>query len=343
MTYQPPRRSDGTIQELRAKAQWPVDRPFRILSIDGGGIAGVLPAAYLAELEKRFLGGQSIAKCFDLIAGTSTGGIIALGLSAGLTAQEVLAFYEQRGGLLFPKGNPWSRFWRKQRQNFRYVYDPKVLQAELRQVFGQRVLDEAQTRLVIPSYEGVHGEPWIYKTPHHLDFTKDRHEQMVNVALATSAAPAHFPSFRHNDYIYVDGGIWANNPVMNAIVDALSCFDVERRSVKVLSLGCGETVHKVNPGMANGGFFQWRKVIQPAVRAQSRNALGQAFLLLGKDNVVRVDAPESEKPVPLDDHARACSELPNMARALAEANGHLVFERYLSDQVEPFSSVFNAA
>ena len=78
MNYIPLRRSDGTIQHARLKQPWPQGRPFRILSIDGGGIRGVFPAAFLAELEKRFLGATSIANHFDMIAGTSTGGIIAL-------------------------------------------------------------------------------------------------------------------------------------------------------------------------------------------------------------------------------------------------------------------------
>ena len=89
MNYVPPRRSDGTIQTRRPQQPWPKDRPFRILSIDGGGICGILPASVLAQLEQRFLGGQSVARHFDMIAGTSTGGIIALGLAHGLTAKAI--------------------------------------------------------------------------------------------------------------------------------------------------------------------------------------------------------------------------------------------------------------
>src|SRR3954471_11858373 len=89
MSYVPPRRSDGTIQSRRPQQPWPKDRPFRILSIDGGGICGILPAAVLAELERRFLDGRSVAAHFDMVAGTSTGGIIALGLARGRTATEI--------------------------------------------------------------------------------------------------------------------------------------------------------------------------------------------------------------------------------------------------------------
>lgn len=95
MSYIPPRRSDGTIQHTRLKQPWPQGRPFRILSIDGGGIRGVFPAAVLAELENRFLNGGSIANHFDMIAGTSTGGIIALALAHGMTAQQALTHISQ--------------------------------------------------------------------------------------------------------------------------------------------------------------------------------------------------------------------------------------------------------
>lgn len=96
-----PRRSDGTIQQKRVKQPWPRDRLFKILSIDGGGIRGVFPAAYLAELENRFLCGSPITSHFDMVAGTSTGGIIRLALAKGLTAQDALRIYLDKGEDIF--------------------------------------------------------------------------------------------------------------------------------------------------------------------------------------------------------------------------------------------------
>ena len=81
---QPPKRSAGSLPTRRVPLPWPDDEPFRILSIDGGGIKGILPSALLAEVEREIMGGESAGRYFDLIAGTSTGGIIALGLSIGL-------------------------------------------------------------------------------------------------------------------------------------------------------------------------------------------------------------------------------------------------------------------
>ncbi|WP_297494681.1 CBASS cGAMP-activated phospholipase [Acidocella sp.] len=338
MTYVPPRRSDGAIQHRRQVLPWPSDRPFRILSIDGGGICGILPSSVLAELENRFLGGTSIAGHFDLIAGTSTGGIIALGLAHGLTAAEIRNFYVDRGDRVFSNPNALVRLWRKVRRFRRNAYDSTALHEELLTIFGETTLGDARTRLCIPSFEGIHGDIWLFKTPHHPDYKKDRFERMVNVALATSAAPTYLRALPNNGYMMVDGGIWANNPVMNAVTEALSCFDIERQQIQILSLGCGETSFKVDDSRAVGGLLSWRNVLRAAMRAQSLNALGQAGLLLGKENLVRIDAPETPNPIAMDDHRRAKAELPAMARSLAEASGQHIRHIFLQERAQPYKA-----
>lgn len=336
MSYVPPRRSDGTLQTQRVALPWPKNRPFCILSIDGGGICGILPAAVLAELERRYLGGASIARHFDMIAGTSTGGIIALGLAHGMTAANVLEIYVERGGNIFPPTSKLGRLCRLIRQGQRTVYERRPLEDELLRIFGQTTFGEAGVRLCIPAFEGRHGEPWLYKTPHHPDYKMDRSARMVTVGLATAAAPTFLESLPNDGYVMVDGGLWANNPVMNALVDALACFDLDRRQIQILSLGCGETTFKVDDRRAKGGFLQWWNVIQAAMRAQSLNALGQAYLLIGKDHVMRLDAPESPNPIALDDYRRAKEELPLMARSLVEGAGREVQRVFLSDLAQPY-------
>ena len=338
MNYMPPRRSDGTIQHTRLKLPWPAGRLFRILSIDGGGIRGVFPAAYLAELETRFLGGQSIARHFDMVAGTSTGGIIALALAHGMTAQEALCIYTERGTHIFPprSGLGWLR------QRVRWLSAPKhdqeKLKQELLRVFQDKVLDAATIRLVIPSFEGRHGEPFIYKTPHHPDYQKDRHQRFAHVALHTTAAPTYFEGVDNDGLIMIDGGIWANNPVMNALVDALACYDVPRENIRILSLGTGESTFTIDEKARTGGLKEWAlmRAFNAAARAQSKNAMGQAYLLAGKNNVVRIDVPESANAIAMDDVQRALDELPAVARSLVEGSGHHVHGTFLQDHVDPF-------
>ena len=339
MNYVPARRSDGTNQVRRVQLPWPKDRPFRILSIDGGGICGILPAAILAELEHRFLDGRPITDYFDMIAGTSTGGIIALGLAKGLTAAEVRDIYIERGGNIFPPANWFGSIIRKVRQLHRYVYERAPLEAELLRIFKDTALGESNVRLCIPAFEGFHGEPWIYKTAHHPDYKRDKFASMVTVGMATAAAPTFFAALPNNGYVMVDGGLWANNPTMNALVDALACYDLDRRQIQILSLGCGETTFKVNASRSLGGMIQWRKAIAAAMRAQSHNALGQANLLVGKDQVIRLDAPESSNPIALDDYQRAREELPLMARSLVEASGHQIAKVFFEAPVSQFTPI----
>jgi patatin-like phospholipase/acyl hydrolase len=341
MNYVPPRRSDGTIQHQRTQQPWPKERPFRILSIDGGGICGVLPASILAEVERRFLDGKSIAHHFDLITGTSTGGLLALGLAAGMTAKGLQEFYKERGPYIFPtrKGvaGGLGSWFRKRKRVVATAYDADTLEQELLRVFDHKVLADAQTRLCIPSFEGTHGEPWIFKTPHHPDYKVDRHEKMVRVARATSAAPTYFRSLKDLGYELVDGGLWANNPIMIGLVDALACFGIERRQVYILSLGSGESSFRVSDRQSSGGMIQWRNALDGAMRAQSLNAMGQAYLLVGKDHVLRLDAPKTPNPIEMDDSDRAIAEMPDMARALVESAGHRINDLFLETTVEPYS------
>jgi patatin-like phospholipase/acyl hydrolase len=336
MTYLPPPRSDGSIQTRRVPQPWPQDKPFRILSIDGGGICGILPAAVLAELEHRFLDGKSIANYFDMIAGTSTGGVIALALAYGKTSAEIRDIYMEKGGAIFPPASKLGRLIRLIRQGHRTVYERGPLEDELLKIFGEATFGEAQTRLCIPTFEGRHGEPWIFKTPHHPDYKRDRHERMVRVATSTAAAPTFFEAVPNNGYLMVDGGIWANNPIMNALVDVLACYEIDRSQIEILSLGCGETTFKVDDSRARGGLLHWWNVIRAAMRAQSLNALGQAYLLIGKDHVMRVDAPESPNAIALDDYRRARDELPAMARSLVESAGREISRIFLAAEADAY-------
>jgi patatin-like phospholipase/acyl hydrolase len=338
MNYIPPRRSDGTIQHTRVKLPWPKDRLFRILAIDGGGIRGVFPAAYLAEIEKRFLQGRSIAHSFDMIAGTSTGGIIALALADGLTAQEALKIYVDRGDRIFPPRRGLGKVARFFRWTRAPKYDGEALKSELLDVFGDKVLDAAGTRLVIPSFEGRHGEPFIYKTPHHPDYQKDRHKKFAHVALHTTAAPTYFAGVEDDGYVMLDGGLWANNPVMNAVVDALACYDIAREQIRVLSLGTGDSTFTVPERVRNGGIAHWAllRAFTAASRAQSKNALGQTYLLIGKSNVLRIDVPETDNAIALDDVARSLKELPLAARALVDGSGHRAETLFLQDEADVF-------
>ena len=333
----PPRRSSGAIRHRRMQLSWPEGRDFRILSIDGGGIRGIFPAAFLAGLEERYLDGQPISRYFDLITGTSTGGIIAIGLGAGLRASDIASLYIERGCEVFPPASGLSRSFRSLAQLVRYRYDRKALTTILTDLLGERLLGDSEVRLCIPSFDGTHGDLYIFKTPHHPDFRLDAKEKMVKVAAATSAAPTFYRPLEDGGYTFVDGGVGGNNPTMIGLVDALSCFSVPRGRVRILSLGCGENPYTVGEIRKRlGGKLTWHDIIFAAMRFQSLSAVGQAGLLIGADRVLRVDAPLNGKPIKMDDWARSKAELPDAAERSLVAYGEQIRRDILTEPAVPY-------
>lgn len=160
----------------------------------------------------------------------------------------------------------------------------------------------------------------------------------LDVALHTAAAPIIYPGVENDGYVMFDGGVWANNPVMNALVDALACFDIARESVRILSLGTGEPTFTIDERARNGGLKDWAplRLFDAAARAQSRNALGQAYLLVGKNNVTRIDVPESDAAIAMDEVARSVRELPMAARSFVESAGHHIEHVFLGHTAEQF-------
>lgn len=209
----------------------------------------------------------------------------------------------------------------------------------LSDTFGDRKFSEAKTRLCIPSFDGLHGEVHIFKTPHHPDFRKDTKERMTKVAAATSAAPTFFRPLEDGGYKFVDGGVWANNPIMIALVDALSCFSIPRKRIRILSLGCGDDGYTVGRlKMLLGGILAWHDVFSAAMSFQSLNALGQAGLLIGADRIVRV-TPTLKKKIELDDWTRSVAELPHVAEGELDKIGETVASVFLEKPVDPYQPI----
>ncbi|MCY3857282.1 MAG: CBASS cGAMP-activated phospholipase [Gammaproteobacteria bacterium] len=343
-----PRRSAGTLPGRRVPLPWPEEKEFRILSIDGGGIRGVFPAAFLAELEHRYLGDSSIANYFDLIAGTSTGGIIALGLAAGLCASDLRELYISRGHEVFPPPSggilALPKNWiGKARRLFKYRYDSESLKRVIECTLGTRKFGEAKVRLCIPSADGKHSEPYIFKTPHHPDYKKDKKEYMTKVAMATAAAPTFFQPFADSGYIFLDGGLWANDPIMVGLVDSLSCYSIDRAQVRILSIGCGSRPYIINRKRVRGGLWAWRKIIESAMHLQSSNALGQAGLLIGRDRITRVDPGPIGASIELDDWAGAIDTLPRYARKSADRFGPKLSVNMLYQRADEYRPILEQA
>ena len=196
---------------------------FKILSIDGGGIKGLYPARILQLIEEQY--DIKIADQFDMICGTSTGGLIALALSIKKPASEIVSLYQNKGPIIFP--DPKNKI-QKSIQKLRQVafggkYKNNDFKRILTDFFGSTTLQDASTFLCIPSFNLTIGMPRVFKNPHGT-FFKDANITMVDAALATSAAPSFLPIHQINNALYCDGGLWANNPALCGLLEALDYF-----------------------------------------------------------------------------------------------------------------------
>ncbi len=305
-------RRVNSLKTQREKLPWPKGQPFRILSLDGGGIKGVYGAVILSRIERELTNGVPIARYFDMIAGTSTGGIMGIGLGLGIPASDIEDLYIKRGKKIFP---PWRRRIPLVKY-FRTRYDYKALLHELQEAFGDRLFGESETRLVIPAFLGPKSEIAVLKTDHHPDFKRDHAMPAWEVARATSAAPAFFQAHdvvgdEDEPGMFLDGGVWANSPIMAALVDALSAYDVSRDDIRILSIGTGEEPFEITRWQARGGFLQWAEIIKAAIFLTTDNAQSQAALLIGPQRITRLN-PEAGC-IEMDDWQRAVELLPPAA------------------------------
>lgn len=167
-------------------------KTFKILSIDGGGIKGLYSARILDKFEKKF--NCKTSDYFDMICGTSTGGLIALALTSKISAEEICEFYEKKGEIIFPKQRviktPFGKldigFWKQ--AFLKGKYSNKGLKDSLNEIFGNKKIGEANNLLCIPSYSVTEAKPKVFKFNHtEGDFSRDNEASMIDIALATSA------------------------------------------------------------------------------------------------------------------------------------------------------------
>jgi len=262
----------------------------------------------------------SVATCFDMVAGTSTGGILALGIGLGIPCTQIYNIYASEGNKIFPPvGNGFIGKLRRAtlwtRRIFTHGYKSAPLEAALKKVFGNRRLGESVVPLCIPAYEALHGEPYVYKTRHHPRYKLDHLKKCVDIGLATTAAPTFFKPHQNEGYVMLDGGVLANNPIMVAVVDALACFNLKPQQIQVVSVGFGDKPYAIPRWKtAWGGMFVHRALAIGMMSIQSQNALGQAKLLIGgPEGILRITPDYQCKPFDLDDYDRSIADLPSAA------------------------------
>jgi len=255
-------------------------KPFKILSIDGGGIKGLYSASVLARLEEK--AGVKSGDCFDMICGTSTGGLIALGLANEMSADDLVKLYLEDGKQIFPTAENRQLRWIQRKivqvatQTFFWgKFRNKNLKNILDRTFGDTTLGQLKNLVIIPSFNLTSGMPRIFKFPHKEgDYSMDKNIKLVDAALATSAAPTYFPIHSIDDTLFIDGGVWANNPSLCGLLEAIKFFvgeDKEYSHVEILSIASISQASGWPSGVRKKrSFIGWReKLIQTSMDGQA--------------------------------------------------------------------------
>ena len=303
--------------------------PVRVLSIDGGGIRGVIPAAVLVEIEGRT--GRTVSELFDLVAGTSTGGIIALALTAPgehgaprWRASDLLELYRREGEHIFSR-SVWQRI-----TSAEGVLDEKYpadgLEAALAKYFGDARLRDALTPVLVTAYELERRKPFFFRSRRAaVDPVYDF--PMREAARATSAAPTYFePPQLVNEadgerYALVDGGVFANNPSMCAYAEILS--EDRRADVLVVSLGTGQLNRPIHYADAKDwGLLGWaRQIFKVVLDGVSDTTDYELEQLLGPERHARLQIELIGASDDLDDASpQNIANLETKARELIAAN-----------------------
>lgn len=335
---------------------------FQVLSLVGGGIRGAFTAALLCALEEKL--GRPIYEAFDMIAGTSTGGIIAAGLASGKTGHEVRQFYDECGEAIFsPRPRfqgagmmyfffPLANFLFHRRTGqpldpmFRARYCPFALEDTLKSAFGDTTVGQArQSRLIIPSVNLTQGKPHVFRTPHLPIGVENRDLKITDVLLAATAAPTYFPhKVMPDGHAYADGGLWATDPSMLALSEAIRVQHLDeataapgtfhRHDIHLLSIGTGRFRFSLSPPGADAGSLFWAQHVADVMGTSQVEGVHRPleFQLGDRYTHLNFDMPENW---PMDDTSYI-SDLFEQGELVADKEFDRLNESFLNHQREAY-------
>lgn len=264
---------------------------YHVLALSGGGYRGLYSASILRQLEEIL--GKPLAEHFDLICGTSAGGLLALGLAAEIPAAELQQMFEKDGSRIFGSRDWWRRltgfFLRAKHSNV-------GLRDVLTEKFGSKSIGDLKHRVLIPAVNYSTGKGQFFKTPHHPSFELDHQLTLVEVGLATSAAPVYFPIVRNARGAFVDGGLVGNAPGFFGLHEIKTFIAGDGPAkIRVLSIGTmtnGATM-KGNTKL-DRGLFQWKESLFDLVISAQESSVDYMLRQILREDYVSLD----EKPTP---------------------------------------------
>jgi len=262
-------------------------KPFHILSIDGGGIRGVYPATILARLSQEI--DSPILSQFDLLVGTSTGAVIVACLAIGKTPEEILNLYMNDGPGVFTL---------RQRSGYgslKSYYDTSHAREILRKFLGSATLADAQIPVAFPVINVVQAEGRLFTSWSHPE------QSLVDVVTASAAAPYYFDPEPIDGQLFVDGGLWANNPGLAAYASAIGDLGIAAKRIRLLSLGTGYRKQYFSSDERLGkswGLIHWHpsQFIKMLVESQAYGAEDLLRKLLPDSQHLRVNYVDEQLP-----------------------------------------------
>jgi phospholipase, patatin family len=276
---------------------------FKVLSLDGGGIRGLYSACFLRNLVGQFDTNYNeksnqhpdIGKAFQLICGTSTGSILTCALAAGIPITRIVELYKQHGKDIFPKPMPagprtinkihlllWC-IW----HSFQNPAQKSVLHDKLAECFKEKDVawlhQFRELNICVPSIKASNYHPVVFKTPHSEGKHLDNNTRLIDVCLASSAAPIFFPLHVIELYeragMYIDGGLWANNPSLIGLLEALELAD-ENDEIVLISLGtCDVPVGHSGEKKLRKGLLGWKGGIEVGIASMTAQAIGTNYVV----------------------------------------------------------------
>ena len=298
----------------------PVADCASILALSGGGMRGLFTAVALQRLQQK---GIDLVGRFNLLSGTSIGGILALGLAAGVKPSAMAAAIRAHGPSIF-KRSLWQRLNNPKRV-FAAAYRPEPLASAISAILGDAVsrpLADVRVPLVITAVELNRGIAKIFASAPVADEEDDLSVTLGDVALATSAAPTYFPPHRIGDRLYVDGGLIANSPDIVAVQRTRLHLQVAEQQISLLSVGTASYEKRGAPEINTSGGLAWmgrHGLFSLTLDAQADLSRAQAETFLGRQRFYRLDK-KPEHPIELDDASeRQMDLLTSLADEAVEA------------------------
>jgi hypothetical protein len=270
---------------------WESGRPFHVLALSGGGFRGLYTATVLKHLEAQL--GAPLASRFDLICGTSAGGLLALGVAAEIPAAGLQAMFQEHGGRIFNSRGGLRRLLGGLKVAAKH--SPDGLRGVLEEMFGELTIGDLKHRVLIPSVNYSKGSGQFFKTPHAPQFSQEHVHKLVDVGMATAAAPTYFPLHQIGEEgVFADGGLVGNSPGLFGLHEAHHVLKVPRGQgcARVLAIGT-MTLGATKRGASglDWGILNWGASLFDLVISAQEQSVDSMLKHLLADEYVRIDDP----------------------------------------------------